>query len=104
MRYALNSLLIVLFGLLHIADGVVTYLGLRFAGLDEVNPVLNYFVGIWGLGYSISLLKLLFIAVIASLFFTRHKMKSGWNTTTLACAVAFYCWVVSNNMDLVVGA
>lgn len=37
----MNALLIVLFGVLQVADGVVTFFVLKFAGVDEVNPVLN---------------------------------------------------------------
>jgi len=104
LRHAANTLLIVLFGLLQTADGIVTYLGLRFASVDEVNPVLNFFAGEFGLGLSITVLKLVCLGVVAFLFFGRHKIKSRWSTTTLACAVTFYCWVVSNNLLLVAGS
>jgi uncharacterized membrane protein len=100
----MKALLIVLFGLLHVADGVVTYFGLHFTDVDEVNPVLNFFIGLLGLGCSITLLKLAILAVVAFLFFERHKMKSRWITATLASAVTFYGWVVSSNVLLVVGA
>ncbi len=99
----MNGLLIVLFGLLQVADGVVTYLGLRFADVVEVNPLLNYCAAQMGLGTSISTLKLLILALIAYLFFARHKMKNRWGTATLFGAVSFYSWVVSNNLLLVVG-
>ncbi len=100
----MDALLIVLFGLLQVADGIVTYLGLSSKGVDEVNPVLNFFVGLLGLGGSITLLKLAGLAFITFLFFDRHKMKSRWITATLASAVTFYIWVVSSNVILVVGA
>lgn len=98
-----NSLLIMLFGLLHTADGIVTYVGLKFTDVDEVNPVLNFFSALMGLGFSIFLLKLICLSVIAYLFFTRRKITSCWSTATLASAVIFYCWVVSNNVVLVAG-
>ena len=99
----MNALFIVLFGLLQVADGVVTFFGLKFAGVDEANPVLNYVSGLLGLGFSITLLKLAGLAFIAFLFFDRRKMKSRWITTTLGMADCFYSWVVSNNVILVVG-
>ena len=100
----MNAIFIILFGLLQVADGVVTFLGLKFASVDEANPVLNYVSGLIGLGFSITLLKLAGLAFIAFLFFDRRKMKSRWITTTLGMAVSFYSWVVSNNVILVVGA
>jgi hypothetical protein len=99
----INAFFIVFFGILQVADGVVTFLGLRAETVDEVNPVLNIFVGLIGLGYSITLIKLAGLAFIAFLFFDRHKMKSRWITTSLGMAVAFYSWVVSSNVFLVVG-
>lgn len=100
----MDALLIVLFGLLHVADGVVTYLGLRFFGLEEVNPVLNFSADAIGLGNSITLFKLGELAVVAFLFMDRHKMRSRWITATLASAVVFYGWVVTNNVALVIEA
>ncbi len=99
----MNAFFIVLFGLLQVADGAVTFFGLKFAGVDEVNPVLNCIAGLLGLGLSITLIKLAGLAFITFLFFDRHKMKSRWITTTLALAVSFYSWVVSSNVILVVG-
>ena len=100
----MNTYFIVLFGLLQIADGIVTFFGLKSAGVDEVNPILNFFAGYLGLGFSITLIKLAGLAFIIFLFYDRHKMKSRWITTTLGLAVTFYSWVVSSNMILVVGA
>ena len=99
----MNAFFIVLFGLLQIADGIVTFFGLKFAAVDEVNPVLDVFVGLLGLGYSITLIKLMGLAFIAFLFFDRRKMKSRWITTSLGLAVSFYSYVVGNNLLLVVG-
>lgn len=100
----MNTLLIILFGLLHVADGVITYLGLNFTSVDEVNPVLNYFIELLGLGFSITFLKLACLSVLVFLFYDRHKMKSRWITASLASAVTFYSWVVSSNVLLVVYA
>ena len=100
----MNGIFIILFGLLQIADGIVTFLGLKFDLVEEVNPMLNYFVERVGLGYSITLLKLAGLCFIAFMFFDRHNMKSRWITATLASAVAFYGVVVSNNVALVVSA
>ena len=100
----MKTLLIVFFGLLQIADGVVTYLGLSFANVDEVNPVLGLFMGTFGLGGSITLLKLVGLAFVAFLFFDRHKMKSRWITAALGVSVGFYSWVVSGNVMLVAGS
>lgn len=102
-RHDVNAFFIVLFGLLQIADGIVTFFGLKCAEVDEVNPILNFFADLIGLGYSITLLKLAGLAFILFLFFDRHKMKSRWITTTLGLAVSFYSWVVGSNMLLVIG-
>lgn len=100
----MDGLLIVLFGILHVADGIVTYLGLSFFGLQEVNPLLNFSAEAIGLGNSITLYKLCEISVAAFLFSDRHKMHSRWITATLASAVIFYGWVVTNNVALVFDA
>lgn len=102
-RHAVNSLLIVLFALLHIADGIVTYFGLSFAQVAEVNPVLNCVAGLLGLGFAITMLKLAILFAIACIFFDRHTIKSRWGTATLAGADTFYSWVVTNNFILVLG-
>lgn len=103
-KHVVNALLIVFFGLLHIADGLVTYLGLSFAAVDEINPLLNYFAGLWGLGLAIALLKLAILFAITYIFIGRHTIKSRWGTATLAWADTFYSWVVTNNFVLVMGA
>lgn len=103
-RHTLNTLMIVLFGLLHVADGMVTYIGLSFTEVVEVNPVLNYFAGFLGLGLAISSLKLAILVFIAFIFFDRHTIKSRWGTAILAWADTFYSWVVTNNCILVMGA
>ncbi len=100
----MNTLLIILFGLLHVADGIITYLGLSFDVVDEANPVLNFCAEQVGLGFSITTLKLACISVLIYMFYGRHKMKSPWVTATLASAVSFYSWVVTNNIFLVVTA
>ncbi len=99
----MNAFFIIVFGLLQIADGVVTFFGLKSAEVDEVNPVLNFFAEQVGLGLSITLLKLAGLAFIVFLFCDRRKMKSRWITTALGLAVTFYSWVVSSNVILVVG-
>lgn len=98
------ALLIVLFGLLQVADGIVTYVGLRFCGVDEANPVLNYCAALIGLEYALPLLKLGGLAFVVFLFMDRHKMKSRWITATLASSVTFYSWVVTQNVLLVTAA
>lgn len=98
------ALLIVLLGLLHVADGIVTYFGLSFFGLEEVNPILNYCADAVGLGYSITLFKLAELGIVTFLFFDRKKMHSPWITATLASVVVFYGWVVTNNVTLVLEA
>lgn len=103
-KYFVNTILILLYALLHTADGIVTYLGLKFDLVDEVNPLLIFLAGTMGLGLSIFLLKLLFLEFIAVLYFARHRMVSCWGTATLLTADAFYGWVVSNNIVLVVTA
>lgn len=103
IKYVANTSLILLFGLLHTADGIVTYFGLKFNYADEVNPVLLFFAGTMGLGLAIFALKLLCVEFIALLYVTRRNIGSCWGTATLFSADAFYSWVVSNNIVLVVG-
>jgi len=98
----MNAFFIIIFGLLQVADGVVTFFGLQFARVDEVNPLLNVFVGLIGLAYSITLIKLIGLAFIAFLFYDRRKLKSRWITATLGLSVSFYGWVVGSNVILVV--
>jgi hypothetical protein len=96
-----NAVLIVAFGLLQIADGVVTFLGLKDGCVEEVNPVLNYCIDLIGLGSSITVLKAAGIVFIIFMFLDRHSMKNPWITRVLGTAVAFYSWVVGNNVILV---
>ncbi|OAI15034.1 hypothetical protein A1359_10000 [Methylomonas lenta] len=103
LKYLINSSLILLFGLLHTADGIVTYFGLKFNYATEVNPVLLFFAGTMGLGLAIFALKLLCVEFIALLYVTRRNIGSCWGTATLFSADAFYSWVVSNNIFLVLG-
>jgi hypothetical protein len=98
----MKAALIILFGLLQIADGIVTYLGLNFFGLEEANPILNYFAGLIGLVYSMALLKLAGLSLIAILFLGRRKIKNHWFTAGVASAVVLYSWVVTNNVLLIV--
>ena len=102
-RFACNTVLIVLFAVLHVADGFITYLGLSFTEVDEVNPLLNYAAGILGLGRAIVLLKLIILSFIAAIFFDRCTIKGRWATVALMLAVVFYGGVVTNNVLLVVG-
>jgi hypothetical protein len=104
LKYVLNTSLILLFGLLHTADGIVTYFGLKFNYATEANPILVFFAGTMGLGLAIFALKLLCVEFIAWLFIDRRRIGSCWGTATLFSADAFYSWVVSNNILLVVGA
>lgn len=103
-KYFINTSLILLFALLHTADGIVTYFGLKFNYATEVNPVLIFFAGTMGLGLAIFALKLLCVEFIAVLYFARRNIGSCWATASLFSADAFYSWVVSNNILLVVSA
>lgn len=102
LQYSLNSALIVTFALLHTADGIITYLGLKFTTVDEANPLLLIAASSWGLGLAIFLLKLVCLAVIGLLFFARRNLGNCWSTASLLSADAFYSWVVGNNLFLVV--
>jgi len=99
-----NAILIVTFGLLQLADGIITFMGLSCGKVDEVNPLLNCFADLFGLGASITVLKAVGIAFLGLMFLDRHKIENRWLTGTLCGAVAFYGWVVSNNVYLVVSA
>ncbi len=102
-RHNVNALMIVLFGLLNVADGVVTYLGLSFANVIEVNPILNYFAELLGVGVAIVSVKLAILIIIAFIFFDRHSIQSRLGTVTLASAATFYSWVVFRNFILFMG-
>lgn len=101
LKYSLNSALLIVFALLHTADGFVTYFGLKFTSVDEANPVLVFVAGILGLGLSIFLLKLVCLSVIAMLYSGRRNLGNCWSTATLFSADAFYSYVVGNNLFLV---
>jgi hypothetical protein len=90
-----------LYGLLHVADGLVTYLGLSSLRAEEANPILNFFAGLIGLGLSITLFKAAELVLIARLFVKRRSLRSRWVTATLLSAVGSYTWVVTNNLVLV---
>jgi Domain of unknown function (DUF5658) len=100
-RQTVNSLMILLFAVLHIADGVVTYLGLSFTGVNEANPILNYIVPHYGLGPAIAMVKVYVLLVLTLVYFDRNAIKSRWGTAALAWADTFYGWVVANNFILV---
>ncbi|MBM4200221.1 MAG: hypothetical protein FJ189_02925 [Gammaproteobacteria bacterium] len=97
----MDGLLIVSFGLLQVADGAITYVGLRCTHIDEANPLASFCFETFGLGASITLLKLLGIAFIAFVFVRRRRIRSPWVTATLCAVVAGYCWVVAQNLALV---
>ena len=99
-RNSINAFLLILFGLLHIADGIITYLALLYADTAEINPLLNTVADSIGLGHAILLLKFVCLAVIAYLYFERRKMKNLSGTMALICANCFYLWVVINNTML----
>lgn len=101
LKYSLNSALLVVFALLHTADGFVTYFGLKFTSVDEANPLLVFAAGTLGLGLSIFLLKLACLSVIAMLFSARRNLGNCWSTATLFSADAFYSYVIGNNLFLV---
>lgn len=104
MEIVLYGFLIVVFGLLQVADGLVTFFGLHFDLVDEVNPVLNCCAELFGLGFSIALLKMAGLAFLTFMFLQRRKISNPWLLTTLVSANAFYIWVVVNNIVLVAGA
>lgn len=100
-KTSLNAALIITFALLHAADGIITYLGLKFTSVDEANPVLVLVAGAIGLGLSIFLLKLACLSVLAFLYSARRNLGNCWSTASLISADAFYSWVVGNNLFLV---
>ncbi len=102
-RQTINSCMIVLFGILHVTDGVLTYLGLSFTSVDEANPILNYVAGQYGLGLAITLVKLTVLLVLVLVYFARQSIRSRWGTAALAWADTFYGWVVANNFILIMG-
>jgi hypothetical protein len=97
----MDGLLIVVFGLLQVADGAITYIGLRCTEIDEVNPFASFCFEHFGLGASITVMKLLGLAFIALVFARRHRIHSPWVTATLSLVVSAYVWVVAHNLNLV---
>lgn len=100
----LNSLLFVSLGLLQVADGFLTYIGLSLFDLGEVNPILNYCAAQVGLGCSITLIKFAILAILSLLFINRRQTRNCLGTLTLIAAVSFYTWVVNNNAVLVISS
>lgn len=97
----MDALLLILLGLLQMADGTVTYLGIKGDSVDEANPVAEWCFEYVGLGCSITAVKLAVVALIALIFFRRRQLKRRFLTATLSLLVSFYSWVVANNMMLV---
>ena len=97
----MDGLLIVSFGLLQIADGAITYIGLHCSEIDEANPLASFCFETFGLGTSIATMKLLGLAFLAFVFIRRHRIRSAWVTGTLCGVVAAYCWVIAQNLALV---
>jgi Domain of unknown function (DUF5658) len=101
----MNALLLVLLGLLQMADGTVTYVGIRGAMVDEANPLAELCFGHLGLGCSITVAKLIGLAIIGSVFLRRHRFnKRRHFTATLSVLVSAYSWVVANNVMLILAA
>lgn len=99
----MDALLIVLFGLLQFADGIVTYLGLRSPRIEEANPFANLCFEVFGEACSITLLKLVGLSFVLFLFLERHKMKTRWIRCSLLSGVLFSSWALLHNLVLVVG-
>lgn len=100
----MNALLLVLLGLLQMADGTVTYLGIRGDLVDEANPLAELCFKHLGLGCSITVVKLVGLAIIGSVFLRRHRFKRRHFTATLSLLVSAYSWVVANNVRLILEA
>lgn len=96
-----DAALIVAFGLLQAADGIVTYLGLKSTTIVEANPIANCCFELLGTGCGIALLKLVALAFVVFLFLERHKMKSRWISAGLVGGVLFSSWVLLHNVALV---
>jgi len=101
-RIIVDAFLIVLFGLLQFADGVVTFLGLQTPHIEEANPLANLCFQLLGQACSITVIKLLGLGFILFLFLERRKMNSRWITTTLASGVAFSTWALLHNVALLI--
>lgn len=97
------TLLIIVFGLLQAADGIVTYIGLKSITIVEANPFANCCFDLLGTGFSIALIKLVALMFVVFLFFERRKMKNRWITGTLTMGVVFSSWVLLHNVALIVG-
>jgi len=93
--------LILLFGLLNIADGILTYLGLRYCEVAEANPILDIFSHTIGLGYSIILVKSMVLASLIMLFLSRNTVNRCGSSIMLLTGNLLYFWVVGNNANLV---
>jgi len=93
--------LILLFGLLNIADGILTYLGLRYCEVAEANPILDVFSNTIGLGYSIMLIKSMVLASLLMLFLSRNTVNRCGSSLMLVAGNVLYFWVVGNNANLV---
>lgn len=99
----MRALLIILFGLLNITDGALTFHGLKFGSVAELNPVLDYLGSHLGLslGYAILAVKTLVIAALAYLLTCHYRMNRCAGILALIIANIFYLWVVGNNAHLV---
>lgn len=95
------ALLVVLFGLLQAADGIVTYIGLQSVAIAEANPFASCCFELLGTGVAITLIKLVALIFIIFLFLERRKLNNRWITGTLTSGVLFSSWVLLHNLALI---
>jgi hypothetical protein len=89
-KYRLFALFLLL---LFIVDAIITYIGVNFHGLTELNPVMSYFV------HSLNLLILIKIIGFLMIYILTPKNKKG--IYIYSFMIIIYVIVLINNFSLV---
>ncbi len=100
----LQAGLIVLFAVLNISDGMLTYYGLIYCDLVEANPILDFVSRAFGTGCSIVVIKALIVVPLAYAFISRSSIQRCRGTLVLIMGNLLYFWVVGNNANLILFA
>ena len=83
----------VIFVLAQLADGVLTYVGLRVFGFNiEANPVLSWYIAALGAGVALSIAKMLAVGCASTLHLKARHRTVGV-LTVFYLAVAVWPWV-----------
>ena len=87
--------------LLQIADGILTYIGLKSAIAEEVNPLLAPFADSPGL--AIVIIKMIGIGALTTLFFLATASRAALTGWVFVMVDIWYLYVIWNNWQVIYG-